>query len=117
MEMNGATAYLVNTGWIGGAFGIGKRIDLPSTRNIINAILDGSLDNAEFDNLPVFNLAIPKTVNNVDSKLLNPRNLWSDPKDWDASALDLGQRFIDNFEFFTDNEEALKLVAAGPQIK
>ncbi|PID87961.1 MAG: phosphoenolpyruvate carboxykinase (ATP) [Bacteroidia bacterium] len=116
MEQHSATAYLVNTGWIGGAYGTGKRIDLPSTRNIINAILDGSLDNAEFDTLPVFNLAIPKTVNNVDSKLLNPRNLWSNPKDWDAAALDLGKRFIDNFEFFTDNEEAKRLIAAGPQI-
>jgi len=117
MEMHGATAYLVNTGWMGGAYGVGKRIDLPSTRNIINAILDGSLDNAEFENLPIFNLAIPKTVNKVDGKLLNPRNLWRDTKDWDAAALDLAQRFIDNFENFTDNENAKKLVAAGPQIK
>jgi phosphoenolpyruvate carboxykinase (ATP) len=117
MEMHGATAYLVNTGWMGGAYGVGKRIDLPSTRNIINAILDGSLDNAEFENLPIFNLAIPKTVNKVDGKLLNPRNLWRDTKDWDAAALDLAQRFIDNFENFTDNEDAKKLVAAGPQIK
>ncbi|MCF6365821.1 MAG: phosphoenolpyruvate carboxykinase (ATP) [Bacteroidales bacterium] len=116
MEMNGATGYLVNTGWIGGAYGTGKRIDLPSTRAIINAILDGSLDNAEFENLPIFNLAIPKAINNVDNKLLNPRNLWRDAKDWDAAAMDLGQRFIDNFEFFTDSEDAKKLVAAGPQI-
>ena len=117
MEMNGATGYLVNTGWIGGAYGTGKRIDLPSTRNIINAILDGSLDNAEFENLPVFNLAIPNAVNKVDSKLLNPRNLWNDPKDWDAAALDLAQRFIDNFEFFTDNDEAKELVdTAGPKV-
>ena len=116
MELHGATAYLVNTGWVGGAYGTGNRIDLPSTRNIIDAILDGSLDNAEFENLQIFNLAIPKAVNNVDSKLLNPRNLWTNPKDWDAAAMDLGQRFINNFEFFTDNEEAKKLVASGPQI-
>ena len=117
MEMNGATGYLVNTGWIGGAPGVGKRIDLPSTRNIINAILDGSLDNAEFDNMPVFNLAIPKAVNNVDSKLLNPRNLWADPTAWDATAKKLGQMFIDNFKFFTDNEDVAKLVeTAGPKL-
>ncbi|MCF6185765.1 MAG: phosphoenolpyruvate carboxykinase (ATP), partial [Bacteroidales bacterium] len=65
MEMHGATAYLVNTGWIGGAYGTGKRIDLPSTRNIINEILDGSLDNADFETIPVFNLAIPEAVNGV----------------------------------------------------
>ena len=116
MEMHGATAYLVNTGWIGGAYGTGKRIDLPSTRNIINAILDGSLDNAEFENLPVFNLAIPKAVKNVDSKLLNPRNLWANPEDWDAAAKDLAKRFIKNFEYFTDNEDVAKLVSAGPQL-
>ncbi len=117
MEMNGATGYLVNTGWIGGAYGTGKRIDLPSTRNIINAILDGSIDEGEFENIPVFNLAVPKSVKNVDSNLLNPRNLWNDPKDWDAASLDLAQRFIDNFEFFTDNDAAKKLVdTAGPKI-
>ncbi len=116
MEMHGATAYLVNTGWIGGAYGTGKRIDLPSTRNIINAILDGSLDNAEFETIPVFNLAIPKAVNKVDSKLLNPRNLWANPADWDAAAKDLGGRFIKNFEYFTDNEDVAKLVSAGPQL-
>lgn len=116
MKMNGATAYLVNTGWIGGAYGTGKRIDLPSTRNIINAILDGSLDNAEFEYIPVFNLAIPKAVKNVDNKLLNPRNLWGNPADWDAAAKDLGGRFINNFKYFTDNEDVEKLVSAGPQL-
>jgi len=116
MEMHGATAYLVNTGWIGGAYGTGKRIDLPSTRNIINAILDGSLDNAEFENIPVFNLAVPTAVKNVDSKLLNPRNLWRNPADWDAAAKDLGGRFINNFKYFTDNEDVEKLVSAGPQL-
>ncbi len=116
MEEHRATAYLVNTGWIGGAFGTGNRIDLTSTRAIIDAILDNSLDNAEFENCPVFNLAIPTAVNKVDSKLLNPRNLWANKEDWDAAAKDLGQRFINNFKFFTDNEEAKKLVAAGPQL-
>ncbi len=116
MEANGANAYLVSTGWMGGPYGVGKRIDLPSTRAIIDAILDGSIDKEEFDTLPVFNLQIPKNVNNVDSKLLNPRNSWTNPKDWDKAAIDLGQRFINNFKFFTDNEEAKRLVAAGPQI-
>ena len=116
MEMHGATAYLVNTGWIGGAHGVGKRIDLPSTRSIINAILDGSLDDAEYDNCPIFNLAIPKTVNNVESKLLNPRNLWDNAEEWDSAAKNLGQLFIDNFKFFTDNEDAEKIVSAGPQL-
>ncbi|OQY04300.1 MAG: phosphoenolpyruvate carboxykinase (ATP) [Bacteroidetes bacterium 4572_117] len=116
MEMNGANAYLVNTGWIGGAYGVGNRIDLPSTRAIIDAILDGSIDDAEFVNLPIFNLATPKSVNNVDSKMLNPQNAWSNAKDWEKAAKSLGQRFINNFQFFTDNDEVKELVSAGPQL-
>ncbi len=114
--MNGANAYLVNTGWIGGAYGVGNRIDLPSTRAIINSILDGSIENAEFVNLPIFNLATPKAVNNVDSKMLNPQNAWSNPADWENAAKGLGQRFINNFQFFTDNDEVKALVGAGPQL-
>jgi len=116
IEEHGTSAYLVNTGWIGGPYGIGKRIDIPSTRAIIDAILDGSLDNADYDILPIFNLAIPKNVNNVNSKLLNPRNLWENPLDWDVAAKNLAEKFIKNFENFTDNEEGRALVAAGPKI-
>lgn len=116
MEAHGAEAWLVNTGWMGGAYGVGNRIDLPSTRAIINAILDGSLKNTEYETLSVFNLQIPKAVNNVDTKLLNPRNMWANPADWDKAANDLAAKFIKNFESFTDSDEAKKLVAAGPQI-
>lgn len=117
MEQNGAEAYLVNTGWIGGACGTGKRIDLPSTRKIIDAILDGSLDKAEYETLPIFGLSIPKSVNGVDPKLLNPRNLWGCQEEWDKSAESLAKKFINNFESFTDNDEGKRLVSAGPQLK
>ena len=116
MNLHGSTAYLVNTGWIGGPYGVGRRIDIPSTRAIINAILDGSLDKAETETIPVFNLAVPKAVNGVDAKILNPRNLWGNPADWDKAARDLGAKFIKNFEIFTDTEEGKRLVAAGPQL-
>lgn len=116
MKEHGSTAYLVNTGWIGGPYGTGKRIDIPSTRAIIDAILDGSIDNAEFEIIPFFNLSVPKTVANVDSKLLNQRNLWPSAQDWDNAARDLAAKFIANFESFTDNEDGKKLVAAGPII-
>lgn len=116
MEQNGSKAYLVNTGWIGGPFGIGKRIDLPATRTIINSILDGSIENAEFETMPIFNLQIPKTLKGVESKFLNPRNSWPNPTDWDLAARDLAQKFIENFENFTDNYAGKKLVAAGPQL-
>ncbi|MGA2823182.1 MAG: phosphoenolpyruvate carboxykinase (ATP) [Bacteroidales bacterium] len=116
MNEHGSTAYLVNTGWIGGPYGIGKRIDIPPTRAIIDAILDGSLDNVEYDILPVFNLQIPKSVKGVDPKLLDQRNLWSNSEDWLKAAKDLGFRFIKNFEGFTDNDEGKRLISAGPKI-
>ncbi len=116
MEQNNSEAYLVNTGWIGGAYGVGKRIDLPATRKIIDAILDGSIEKAEFDTVPYFNLRIPKALNGIDSNILNPRNLWKNPKDWDEAAISLAKKFIDNFEHFADNPEGQRLVDAGPQI-
>ena len=116
MEINDAEAYLVNTGWIGGAYGVGSRIDLPSTRAIIDAILDGSIDDEEFTTLPLFNLRIPKNIKGVDSHLLNPRDLWKNPKEWDKSAINLAKKFIANFKFFTDSEEVKNLEKAGPII-
>jgi phosphoenolpyruvate carboxykinase (ATP) len=117
MVQHGASAWLVNTGWVGGGYGKGgERIDLPSTRAIIDCILEGRLDDVKYETLPVFNLEIPKTVECVDSSILNPRNIWSDPKEWDAAAVELARKFIANFENFTDTEETRQLVAAGPQI-
>ena len=116
MLQHGSKAYLVNTGWIGGSYGVGSRIDLPATRAIINSILDGSIENAEFETMPIFNLEIPKAIKGVDSKFLNPRNSWPNPAGWDAAAKDLAQRFIKNFENFTDNEAGKNLIKAGPQL-
>ena len=116
MEQNNSEAYLVNTGWIGGPYGVGKRIDLPTTRKIVDAILDGTLDKAEYENIPYFNLAVPKSLEGIDSKLFNPRNLWENPEEWDKAARSLAEKFIKNFESFTDNEEGKRLVAAGPQL-
>ncbi len=116
MKEHGSTAYLVNTGWIGGGYGVGKRMDLPSTRRIIDAILDGTLDNAEYETLPYFGLATPKNIDGVDSKILNPRNTWKNPEDWDKGAIELAKKFIQNFENFTDNDEGRRLVDAGPKI-
>ena len=116
MEKHGSNAYLVNTGWIGGSYGIGKRIDLSSTRAIINAILDGSIENNEFETMPIFNLSIPKSVKNVNSNLLNPRNIWEDKNKYDEASRKLAEKFISNFKNFTDNEEGKKLVEAGPQL-
>ena len=116
MEQHHSRAYLVNTGWIGGAYGVGKRIDLPSTRAIIDAILRGDLSDAEFETLPIFNLRVPKSVMGVDSKMLNPRNAWANAADWEKAARALAEKFVANFKNFTDNEAGKRLVAAGPQL-
>ena len=112
MEEHGAQAYLVNTGWNG----TGKRISIKDTRGIINAILDGSIDHAEFETTPYFGLQIPKELNGVETKILNPSRTYANPADWEAKAKDLAARFIKNFEQYTDNEEGKALVAAGPQL-
>lgn len=112
MEAAGATAYLVNTGWNG----TGKRISIKHTRGIIDAILDSSIDKAETKKLPVFNLAIPTELHGVDSGILDPRDTYEDPAEWDKKAHELAALFIKNFEKYTDNEEGKSLVAAGPQL-
>lgn len=116
MKMHGSKAYLVNTGWIGGGYGFGERIDLPTTRKIVDAILDGSIEEAEFETLPYFNLSIPKALDGIESRVFNPRNLWNYPEDWDEAARKLAQQFIENFKHFEDSEEGKRLVAAGPQL-
>ena len=112
MKMSGAKAYLVNTGWNG----TGKRISIKDTRAIIDAILDGSIEKAETKVLPIFNLEIPTALHDVNPAILDPRDTYADKAEWDAKAQDLAQRFIKNFERFTDNEEGKRLVAAGPQL-
>jgi len=116
MKEHKAEAWLVNTGWMGGAYGTGKRIDLPSTRAIINAILNGTLDDVEYFNLPVFNLSVPSKLNGVSANLLDPRKSWSKEEAWLAAARNLGEKFVVNFRKFTNNEETAKLVSAGPEI-
>lgn len=112
MEEHGAEAYLVNTGWNG----TGKRISIKDTRAIIDAILDGSIEKAETKVIPIFNLEVPTALHDVDPNILDPRNTYADPKEWEEKAKDLGSRFIKNFEKYTDNEEGKALVAAGPQL-
>lgn len=111
MEAHGATAYLVNTGWNG----TGKRISIKDTRGIIDAILDGSIDTAETKNIPVFNLEVPTALPGVDPAILDPRDTYSDPSEWDTKAFKLADLFINNFKQYTDNEEGQKLVEAGPK--
>ncbi|MFT6951272.1 MAG: phosphoenolpyruvate carboxykinase (ATP) [Paraglaciecola sp.] len=108
----GAQAYLVNTGWNGS----GKRISIKDTRAIIDAILDGSVEQHPTNNLPIFNLATPRYIKDVDALVLDPRNSYSSVKDWNVKAQYLAGQFIDNFAKFTDVENGEALVSVGPQV-
>ncbi|OAN19206.1 phosphoenolpyruvate carboxykinase (ATP) [Photobacterium jeanii] len=112
MEAAGAEAYLVNTGWNG----TGKRISIQDTRGIIDAILDGSIDQADTKDIPIFNLQVPTALPGVDPTILDPRDTYTDPLQWESKAKDLAERFINNFDKYTDNDEGKSLVAAGPQL-
>jgi len=116
MEQNNAEAWLVNTGWTGGPYGKGSRIDLPSTRKIINAILDNSINNSQFKQIPVFNLIIPLSVKGIDPDLLDPIKAWGSDVRWLNAATDLALKFINNFRKFEGLEESSTLINAGPQI-
>ena len=116
MKVHNADAWLVNTGWMGGPYGTGTRIDLPVTRLIINAILDGSIMKSEFETLPVFNLKIPVIIDGIDESILDPGKGWDSASKWRVAATDLALKFINNFSKFNANKEAAKLAGYGPII-
>ncbi len=111
MEKSGAKAYLVNTGWNG----TGKRISIKDTRGIIDAILDGSILKAETKTIPYFNLEVPTALPGVDPTILDPRDTYGDPSEWDTKAKDLAGRFVKNFVKYTGNDAGKALVEAGPK--
>jgi phosphoenolpyruvate carboxykinase (ATP) len=112
MEQNKAKAYMVNTGWNG----TGKRISIKDTRAIIDAILDGSIEDAETSLIPIFNFEVPTFLHDVNAQILDPRNTYSNQNDWNVKAHDLAAKFITNFKQYTDNEKGHMLINAGPEI-
>ena len=112
MEQNKAKAYMVNTGWNG----TGKRISIKDTRAIIDAILDGSIENAETKMVPIFNFEVPTSLHDVNSSILDPRDTYDKVSDWNTKANDLASLFIKNFEQYTDNDQGESLVKSGPQL-
>ena len=112
MKKSGAKAYLVNTGWNG----TGKRISIPDTRGIIDAILDGSILKAETKKIPMFDFEVPTALPNVNPAILDPRDTYADPAQWEEKAKDLAGRFIKNFHKYESNKAGKALVKAGPQL-
>ncbi len=112
MEMSGAKAYLVNTGWNG----TGKRISIKDTRGIIDAILSGAILEAETKQIPVFGFEVPTALPGVDPKILDPRDTYADVAEWQAKAEDLAGRFNKNFVKYTGNDAGKALVEAGPKL-
>ena len=116
MREHGANAYLVNTGWSGGGYGEGDRMSLKVTRRIIDAIFDGSLENAEYETFPIFGFEIPKVLDGVPSGLLNPKSTWSSEADYEAALNKLAKMFTENFDKYTDNDAGKALVQSGPKL-
>lgn len=108
--------YLVNTGWSGGAYGVGKRMSIKVTRSCIEAILDGSIKSCEFENFDIFNLQIPKTLKDIDKNLLNPINTWPDKDLYNQTRIKLAKMFEENFNRYEDVKEGKEYKQHGPKI-
>ena len=112
MQVSGAKAYLVNTGWNG----TGKRITIKDTRGIIDAILSGDILKAETKKIPMFDLEVPTALPGVNPAILDPRDTYANVEDWETKAKDLAGRFVKNFVKYEGNEHGKALVSAGPQL-
>lgn len=114
IEQHNTNVWLVNTGWTGGKYGVGKRISIQNTRNIINAIHDGSLANAQYETLPIFNLRYPTNIPGVDSKILNPKNTWASAEEYEQTLNRVADLFRKNFNKF-ERDASAQVKSGGPQ--
>lgn len=115
IERYGVKCWLVNTGWVGGPYGIGKRISIRHTRNLLNAALNGKLDNVKYQTDPVFGFEVPTECPDVPSEVLDPSSSWGDKKEYDRRYRDLAMRFKQNFAKFED-QTPREVIEAGPKI-
>ena len=116
IDKHNVNVYLVNTGWTGGAYGTGTRMSIKNTRACINGILNGNINDSEFETLPTFNLSIPKTLLGVDTKVLNPKNTWSDKEAYDVASNKLASMYVENFKKYLTTDSDFDFTGAGPQI-
>ena len=115
LDKHGSHAYLVNSGWSGGAYGVGERMSIKTTRTCIDAILDGSINSAEFKTDPVFGFDIPTALPGVDSSVLDPRSTWPDPSKFDEQEKKLAQMYIDNFKKY-EGKGSVDYTKFGPHV-
>lgn len=111
IDKHNAKVYLVNTGWSGGPYGVGKRMNLPYTRAMVTAALNGELEKSEFVEHPVFGVSVPKSCPGVPSEVLDPRETWADKDAYDVQAKKLAALFVDNFKKFNNVSDAIKNAA------
>lgn len=114
IKQHGVQCWLINTGWSGGPYGIGERMDIHHTRAMLNAALNGQLDDVEFSEDPYFHIGIPKSCPGVPNEVLNPVNLWKNPEHYKEKATELVHAFQANFKMF-DNQVSADIANAGPQ--
>ena len=112
INKGGVTCWLVNTGWTGGKYGVGSRMPIKVTRALLNAALDGSLNNVEFRSDPNFGFEVPVAVPGVNDQILDPRATWADKGAYDVTAAKLAQQFVNNFAQFADHVDASVLASA-----
>ncbi|WP_294964219.1 phosphoenolpyruvate carboxykinase (ATP) [Sulfurimonas sp.] len=105
IDEHGVNVYLVNTGWTGGGYGVGKRMSIKDTRACINAILDGTIKNSEFDTTETFRLNVPTTLGDIRPDILNPRNAWEDKDLFDNTRDELAKMFVANYKKYQEGAE------------
>ncbi len=115
IKRTNASVWLVNTGWSGGPYGVGKRMSIKHTRAIIDAIHSGALNDVEYVEDPIFGVSVPKTCPNVPDQVLQPVNTWADKAAYEATAKKLAQSFHDNFKQYAD-QASPEILAAAPRI-
>ncbi len=116
LEGTDIKVWLINTGWTGGSYGVGSRMKLSYTRQMITAALEGKLNDVAYDTLPVFDLAIPTSCEGVPAEILNPRATWADKNAYDDTANNLAGQFVKNFEQYA-SETSTDILAAAPKVK
>jgi phosphoenolpyruvate carboxykinase (ATP) len=115
IERYGVKCWLVNTGWVGGAFGVGNRISIKYTRALLNAALSGKLEDVKFKTDPVFGFEMPTECPDVPAEVLDPSSSWSNSDEYDKKYKQLAQRFVENFKKFEDGTSK-EVVGAGPKV-